>query len=97
MQKPEKSLRRVVQRTPVAARLLEQSVGALYICADECTGVDDRPIHVALRGEVNNRPRTMLIERGSNDFRIADIAAHQSIARMLFKRCEICRIPGVCQ
>jgi hypothetical protein len=52
---------------------------------DECAGIDDRAIHMALRREVDHSSRTMLLENGGYGLGIADIRTHQLIARIAFQ------------
>ncbi len=85
MQKAESRLCCVIQGRPVAPRLFEQRVGALHVGMDECAGIDDGPIDVALSREVHDGARTMRLECGGDTFGIAYIGAHKLVALVFFE------------
>ncbi len=97
MQKAEIRFCRIVECSPVAARLFEQRVGTLHVGVDEGAGVDDGTIDMAFSSKVYDGAWSMPIERGSNRLGIADVGAHQLVALVVFERCEIFEVAGVGQ
>ena len=52
---------------------------------------------MAFGGKVNDGAGTMLVERGSDRFGVADVGAHQLVALVIFERGEIFRVSGIGQ
>ena len=75
--------------------MLEQRVGALHVGVDECAGIDDGSIDVALGSKVHDGAGTMLVECSGNRLGVADIGAHKLVALVFFERGEICGVAGV--
>ncbi len=89
------TLCRVVQGRPVASRLLEERVGALHVGVDECAGIDDGTIDVALCGKVHDGARMMLLQCISDTIGIAYIGAHKLVSLVFFERGKVCWVAGV--
>ena len=97
MQKPERSALFLAQPVPVHPRLLQQRKRAHHIRADEPLRRHNRPVHVALSGEVHNRLRLILPEQRTDQFRIANIAAYKGIPLIALERRQVPGVPGVGQ
>src|SRR5437868_1667475 len=48
---------------PIGARFLQQAKGAVYVGADEIVGTENRAVHVAFGGEVDNSPWPLAAEQ----------------------------------
>ncbi len=64
---------------------------------NESAGIGNGTIHVALGCKMDDGARTMLLQRSSHEFCVADIAAHELITRIVLKRGEVGRVSGVGQ
>ena len=97
MQKAESGFFRIRQTRPVAAHRFEQIEGADDVGLDEIAGTVDGAIHMALRREVDYRARAVLCEQPAHQLRIADVALHEDVARVVLQRCEVFQIARVGQ
>ncbi len=81
-----------LQFRPVCPRLLQQHKRPLHIGPDKRFRRHDRAVHVALGGKMHDRPRPMLAQNRSHQFRVANVAAHKFVSRIsALKRRQVCR------
>src|ERR1700687_5746747 len=85
------------QRRPVSAHRVVQSKRANDIGGDEISGPVNRAIDMALRYEVDDGARPVCAEQMQDQITVTDVAAHEYMARISFKRREIAEIAGVSQ
>ena len=97
VQEAEPVLFRLRERRPVGARFLEQGERAHHVGLHEISGTVDRAVHVALRGEIDDRDRLVLLQQPADQLAIADVAAHEEMARVSLQAGEVLRIAGVGQ
>ena len=58
-------------------------------------GPVDRAVDVRLGGEVHHRARTVRGEEPVHERRVADVAAHEAVARVAAHRLEVAEVAGV--
>ena len=82
----------VVELLPVAARRFEQAIGADDVGFDERARPVDRPVDMALRGQMEDGVDRMLLHDGEHAAAVADVGLNERIARRaidLRKRGEV--------
>jgi len=95
VQETERGLPRRGQLRPVAARGVEEAECADDVGLDERLGGIDRAVDVRLGREVHDRVDLVLREEAGDEFRVADAAVGENIARVRREVCEIRRVAGV--
>ena len=73
----------LVQGAPVCQRAVEQVVGADDVGLDEGARAIDRPVDMALCGEVDDAGRAERLDQFLHGNRIGDVALHEAVARVV--------------
>ncbi len=85
------------QRAPVGASGFQQCERTLDVGTDEFARPLNRTIHMRLGGKMHHRPRAMLGQQGVHPRPVADVAAHEDMARIALKRGKIIQVAGIGQ
>src|SRR4051812_15662342 len=84
-----------VRLVEVSAGLLEERPRAHHIRLHEFRRTLDRAVDVALRGEMHDGARLVLLQESAHEVAIADVAAHESMAGIAFHLAEILQAAGI--
>jgi hypothetical protein len=61
----------------------------MNVGSEESVRLNDRPIHVAFRREVNDRLGAMFIQQSAYQARVTDISANEKVARIVVNRVQV--------
>src|ERR1700690_3639364 len=64
---------------------------------NKISGAMDGTIHMAFRRKIDDSARAMFGKQFANQLRVADVAAHKDVARIILERCEIFQIARIGQ
>jgi len=79
----------------VVAHRLEQLERAEHVGLHERVGAVDRAVDVGLGREVDDRVRAVAREQVGDERAVADVAAHERVARVAADRREVAEVPRV--
>jgi hypothetical protein len=79
----------------MAAGRLQEPEGPDHVGRDKILGAVDRAIHVALGGEVDERPRAVLGQEPRHEFAVGDVAPHEPVPRVIGQAREVGQVAGV--
>jgi hypothetical protein len=95
VQEPERLALARGQRGDVRAHRLEQLERADDVGLDERVGAVDRAVDVRLGREVHDRARLVLAKQAHDRRAVADVAAHERVARVAAQRREVAEVARV--
>jgi len=85
------------EASPELPRHLEQIERALHVGANKLSGIVDGAIDMTLSGEMNDGARLVSRKQLRNNIGIADISAHEDVARVAGKALKVTNISRVSQ
>ena len=85
----------LAQRAPVAAERLEQAEGRHNVGRDEFRRTVNRAIDMGFGREVQYRSRAISCQQSLDLRAIANVPAHEHMARIVLQRDEVAQIAGV--
>jgi hypothetical protein len=95
MQKPKRLPLGRPERRPMRAGRLQEPEGPDHVGRDKILGAVDRAIHVALGGEVDERPRAVLGQEPRHEFPVGDVTPHEPVPRVAREAREVGQVAGV--
>lgn len=97
MQEPKSRLPRFGKPVPPCIRRAQQRACTEYVGPHKRVGIDDGTIHMALRSEIDHRIGFVRMQQKLDQLRIADIAMHKKMVRIVPQGGKVIRIPGIGQ
>ena len=83
------------ERRPVGPGRLQEPERAHDVRIDEVAGAVDRAVHVALGGEVDDRPNLVLGQEPFDEAAVGDVAADEDVPRVVGQAVEIADVARV--